>query len=511
MDEQQKELALEYIRRELARDHFAHYFSYVSGFITAKHMDYLCAALEDVERGTTDRLIICMPPGHAKSTLTSHYFAAWFIARNPKMNICSVSHTEKFAERWGRKVRNTIMTREHKLVFPDSVVMEDSRAAGQWEVDGGGEYYATGVGGTVTGRRADLIIIDDPLRGMEDAESPGVRDNMWEWYGSDLITRLKPGGRIIIIQTRWHLDDLAGRLLANEKQGQGDKWRKIIMPAIATEHDELGRKPGEPLWPDWMDVKALNRLKSQPSMTPRMWSALYQQEPTIDAGGIISRDWFKLWAQERPPENMEMVIQSWDCAISKEKSSAYTACITLGLFRDANDVPSLILLAADRWRIEYPDIRKMAQRLAFNYLDGDIKNPMVGHKARRPDMILIEDKATGKPLMADLARAGIATTSFNPQRYGDKDSRVKLCSDVLENGRVYVPTQGPSFLHPKRWAVEFIDQCVAYPASDSRDYVDTLTQVILRMKQSGFVRNTEDGYVEPRMWADDYHNAEAFY
>ncbi|MBJ7363056.1 MAG: hypothetical protein JHD36_09980, partial [Ilumatobacteraceae bacterium] len=372
------DFASELLRRRQARENFSDFMAYMHGIPPPKHMKFLCDKLQDKMSRKGDRLLVCFPPGHGKSTVSSLYYPAFYLSKNPKHNIITVSHTESFAEQWGRKVRNLMMSDEYKFLFPEIKVADDSRSAGRWDLINGGSYYATGVGGTVTGRRADMVICDDLLKGIDDAESKLVRDNMWDWWGSDLSTRLKPSGVMVIIGTRWHLDDIIGRVMAAEKQRGGDKWDKVVLPALAKKDDPLGRKEGEALWPEWESEVALARRRNQPSMTARQWESLYQQSPVLDQGNLVKREWIRIWNQKEPPK-CTFIIQSWDTAITAKDKSAYSVCLTFGVFHeDKTDMPSVILLSRWRGRVDYPDLRKMAQRLATNYLDDDMLHPAEG-------------------------------------------------------------------------------------------------------------------------------------
>jgi hypothetical protein len=212
------------------------YFNYASRLSLSPHHQFLISKLEAVARGEITRLAVFMPPGSAKSTYGSILFAPWFLSQYPQANIIAASHTTELAEKWGRKVRNLVSEHGKTLGIELS---GDSQAAGRWSLKGGGEYYAAGVGVGIAGFRADLAIIDDPVRSREDAESETVREKLWDWYQSDLSTRLKPGGRIVLIQTRWHEDDLAGRLLEAQAAG-GDQWTILSLPAEAEEKSSRG-------------------------------------------------------------------------------------------------------------------------------------------------------------------------------------------------------------------------------------------------------------------------------
>jgi predicted phage terminase large subunit-like protein len=263
-----------------------------AGYKPAKHHLLLIDALEAVERGEIPRLMVCMPPGSAKSTYASVEFPSWFIGRNPALSIIAASHTQELAERFGRRVRNVVAGAEFGRVFGVGVA-DDSASAGRWDTTRGGEYFAAGVGGSITGRRADLAIIDDPVKSREDADSDRQRDKAWEWYTNDLLTRLKPGARQIVVMTRWHEDDLGGRILERERE----RWRVVELAMEALPGDPLGRKPGERLWPDWFTDDMVAVAK----MDKRAWYALYQQQPSSEEGSFFRREWLKEWAK-RPGE-----------------------------------------------------------------------------------------------------------------------------------------------------------------------------------------------------------------
>lgn len=262
-----------------------------AGFKPQAHHRLLIEKLEAVERGDIERLMVCMPPGSAKSTYVSVEFPAWYIGRNAERSIIAASHTQELAERFGRRVRNIVASAEFARVFGFGVA-DDSASAGRWDTIRGGEYFAAGVGGSITGRRADLAIIDDPVKSREDADSERVRDKAWEWYVNDFLTRLKPGAKQIIVMTRWHEDDLGGRILARER----NRWHVIELPMEAMANDPLGRKPGERLWPDWFTDEMVATAK----LDVRAWNALYQQQPASEDGDYFKREWFANEYDELP-------------------------------------------------------------------------------------------------------------------------------------------------------------------------------------------------------------------
>lgn len=487
-----EEAAQELLFRRRAREDGGAYREYVSGLPVKAHSRFLWNKLHGVMEGKIKRLMVFMPPGSAKTLDTSHHFPAFYLSKFHKHTIIGATHTEKFAQQNGRRVRNIMMSDEHRVLFPDVGVSEDSTAADRWETTKGSMYLGFGVGATVVGRRAHGLILDDVVAGIAAADSESDRNFVWNWYGADLSTRLIPGGWIILVMTRYHLDDIAGRLLAAQSGKYGDKWDVVSLPAFAKENDPLGRKPGEALWPDWQDATELNRIKNQPSMTPRLFSALYQQEPVAESGNLVKRAWIQLWRESQPPQ-CEFIMQTYDTAVSAKAKSAYSVCQTWGIFNDpVRNLPAMILLSRWRERVEYPDLRKMATRLYFNYLDDRRDMPMRNPNKLMPDQVLVEDSTPGKPLIQDLRNAGISIMAFPVQKYGSKDNRMRLCLDILEDGRVYVPAIGPNFTQPRRFAEEFIQSLISFPQGDSRDDCDAFSQAVIRLRQSGWVRNTAD-------------------
>lgn len=486
------EAAAELLRRRSARVDGGAYREYISGLKVARHSRLLWDKLTDVMEGRTKRLMIFMPPGSAKTLDCSHHFPAYYLSKYPQYPIIGATHTDKFAEANGRRVRNIIMSDEHAALFPDVRVREDSSAAARWELTNGGMYMGFGVGATVVGRRAGGLILDDVVAGIAAADSQTERDFTWSWYGADLSTRLIPGGWIILVMTRYHPDDIAGRLLAGSNGMFGDKWDVLSLPAMAKPNDPLGRALDEPLWPEWQNKKELLRIKNQPSMTSRLWSALYQQEPVVESGNIIKRAWFKLWQGKEPPE-CSYIIQSWDTAVTAKETSAYSACLTFGVFTEADTgMPALILLSRWRGRVDYHDLKAMARRLFHNYLDDRFDMPKLNPVKMSPDILVVEDESTGRPLIAEFARAGIQAFAFPARKYGSKDARLQLSLDIMESGRVYVPAIPPLYTQPRKFADEFMTALSSYPASASRDETDAFSQLIIRLKTSGWIYQPED-------------------
>ena len=288
--------------------------------VPARHHEALIAALEKVVEGSTDRLMVQMPPGAAKSTYTSVLFPAWWFSRHPASQVIAACHTLSLASHLGRRVRNVIAQYGDDLGIR---LTSGSRAATEFGLVSGGEYFAAGVRGPITGRRADLVLIDDPIKSWAEADSHGARDALADWYRGELMARLKPRGRIILIMTRWHEDDLAGRLLR-----QDDPWTVLRLPALAEPGDPLGRQPGEALWPEWEDAEAISRKRR--AVGERAFAALYQQQPRSDEGNLF--DMSRITLLDIPPATRRQV-RAWDLAATAPapgRDPDYTVGLKLG-------------------------------------------------------------------------------------------------------------------------------------------------------------------------------------
>jgi predicted phage terminase large subunit-like protein len=415
-----------------------------AGFEPAAHHRLLLDKLEEVSSGKIDRLAVFMPPGAAKSTYASILYTPWHLAQNPKANVIAASHTAELAEKFGRRVRNLIV--EHSPVLGVGLA-SDSQAAGRWETDHGGEYFAAGVGGAIAGRRADLVVIDDPIRSREDADSETVRDKIWDWYKSDLYTRLKPGGRIVLIQTRWHEDDLAGRLLADMAAG-GDHWEVISLPALAEADDPLGRSVGQPLWPEWEDEANLERKRR--AVGARDWSALYQQRPAPEDGDYFKLEWLKHY-DIAPALNTLRVYGGSDYAVTADGGD-FTVHAVVGI--DPENRMFLLDLwrkqaASDAWIEAFCDLVIKWKPLGWAEEQGQIRSgigPFLDKRQR--------DR-----------KAYVYREQF-PTR-GDKAVRAQSIRGRMALEGLYVPTSA-------KWYADFRSELLSFPAGKHDDQVDAL-------------------------------------
>ena len=455
-----------------AKTDFMTYVNYVwPNFIHGAHHKKMAAAFERVARGECKRLIINMPPRHTKSEFASYLLPAWFLGNYPDKKVIQTSHTAELAVGFGRKVRNLVDSDVYKDIFPGVALQSDSKAAGRWATNKGGDYFAIGVGGAVTGKGADLLIIDDPHSEQEAtlAETNAeVYDKTYEWYTSGPRQRLQPGGAIVIVMTRWSKKDLTGQVLKSAAQRSGEEWEVIEFPALLPS--------GRPLWPEFWSLKELQALKSE--LPNGKWMAQYMQQPTSDVSAIIKREWWKIWEDEDPPY-CDFLIQSWDTAFLKTERSDYSACTTWGVFYKPDDTglnqANIILLNAIKKRMEFPELKKKAYD---EYKEWD------------PDALIIEAKASGAPLVFELRAMGIPVQEYTPSRGNDKIARLNSVADRVASGLVWVPNT--------HWAEELGEEVASFPSGEHDDLVDSTSQALMRFRRGGFIRLATDEQDEVR-------------
>jgi predicted phage terminase large subunit-like protein len=467
----------EAVTREKCQDNFLNFVREMwPGFIPGRHHAVMAKKFEDIVSGKLKRLIICMAPRHTKSEFGSYMLPAWFLGKNPGKKVIQTSNTAELAVGFGRKVRNLIDNERYQSVFPNLSLRQDSKAAGRWATNHNGEYFAIGVGGTVTGKGADLLIIDDPHSEQEAAlaaVNPDVFDKVYEWYSSGPRQRLQPGAAIVIIMTRWSKRDLVGQVLKAEAQRGGEGWEIIEFPAIMPS--------GKPLWPEFWPLNELEALRSE--LPNSKWQAQYQQSPTSESAAIIKRDWWKVWEKESPP-HCEFILQAWDTAFEATRRADYSACTTWGVFTmpDQNgvDQTNIILLDAFRDRLEFPSLKEKVLELYQSY---------------NPDNLIVEKKASGAPLIYELRRMGIAVEEYTPVRGAannpnTKMTRLNAVSDIFASGRVWAPNT--------QWAEEVIDEVASFPSSEHDDYTDTVSLALMRFRRGGFIQTRMDEEDDPR-------------
>lgn len=446
------------------------------GFVGGRHHKIVARAFERVLKGELKRVVISMPPRHTKSQFASWLLPAWFLGRNPNLKVIQTSHTAELAVHFGKQVRNLVGSEEYQKVFPGVSLASDSKAAGHWMTNKGGEYFAIGVGGNIAGKGADLFIIDDPHSEQEAvlaAFKPEIFDAVYDWYTSGPRQRLQPKGAVVVVMTRWGHRDLVGQLLKKSAQkGDEDEWEVIELPAILPS--------GNPLWPEYWPLEELERVKADIPIAK--WNAQYQQNPTAEEGAIVKREWWQLWTGEKPPE-CKFIIQTWDTAFTKTAKSNYSACTTWGIF----DVPvpsgkvdsNIILLDAYKEKLEFPELKAKAHE---------------HWKYWKPDAFIVEARVTGVPLIFELRNMGIPVEEFASVRGtkfapNDKIARLNSVSDIFRSKKVWRPDLP--------WAEEVVEEVAQFPRGEYDDITDTVIMALMRYRRGGFIRLDSDEDDEP--------------
>lgn len=427
-------------------------------------------ALEKDELGV-DNILITMPPRHAKSHFGTVLFPAYFMARDPERYIMSTSYNAQLATDFGRQVRDIVTDKVVSQAFPDFQVSPESRAQDVWSTTEGGRYFAIGVGGTTSGRPANLLVLDDPIRNREDAESATYRNKIWNFYVSALATRLQPqnSGRPskqIVTLTRWHPDDPAGRLQESDDWAEG-RWHHLDYPAIISrpkhylcpDTKEAKTVAEEvPLWPERFPIADLKRRQR---LNPREFESLYQQRPYIAGGNLIKASWWRFYPQDLDPTTFSTLIISADTAFKKDEQNDNSALAVMGM--DLNG--DIYLVDMVRGRFEFPDLKMRLTTL----------NSLWRGKGLRG--VYIEDKASGQSLIQELKRkSGMSVIPYKV--VADKVARVNSILPLIEGGRVFLPEKSP-------WLDDFIEECTSFPSGKHDDMVDAFTMGVDILSKTG--------------------------
>lgn len=484
------------------------------------HIDALCEHMEEFYKGNIRNLLINVPPRTGKSSLFSVAFPAWCWSKNPKLKFLYVSYalslsrkhsiqcrrliqSKWYQDRWGHKFQ---LLRKNTLFFENSAF---------------GYRIASSVSGANTGEGADFIMADDP-NNIKEAESQVVRESTNDWWSGVMSTRLndKRTGCRGVVQQRCHEQDLSGHILSGDLKKyihvclpmEFEKSRRsstIILPSSYGKiWQDPRKKEGELLWPNRLGPKEIEELKDELRSAYNIAGQL-QQRPAPEKGGIIQKDWFQWWTEPQTPD-LEFIVQSWDTALSTKADASYSACTTWGVFKTQYDVYNIILLNMWRARVEYPELRIMAKRMANNYNDTVWDDPLGDDKRFTPDMIIVEAKANGLSLIQDLSRLGLVINRFDPTRYGDKVARCRGISHIIEAGRVWLPAKGPAYTSLRPYASELLEACAVFPNSDaSKDVVDSMTQALRKIYDGRWVFNPEDYQPEEEML--EYENDRPLY
>tara|TARA_E500000318_G_scaffold104850_1_gene111212 strand:- start:298 stop:1824 length:1527 start_codon:yes stop_codon:yes gene_type:complete len=453
----------------------------IADFKMGRHIEVISDKLQEVKEGKIKRLMVFLPPRSSKSVVCSKLFPAWYLGNNPQHEILSVSHSDQLASDFGRGVRDLVSDQTYQDIF-DVKLRSDVRAAGKWQTNKNGVYVAAGVRTQIAGRGAHVALLDDVMS-EEDAFSEAGRRYIKEWYPAGLRTRLMPGGSIVIINTRYHEDDICGWLLSSQSNMRDDdpmNWEVINIPAWVNEKSSklLGLPIGESYFPEWKPKEILQNDEAEIRRHngSRYWESLYMQNPVPDEGGILKKAWFQIWEEDSPP-NCDFIIQTMDTAFSTRTTADYSVIQTWGIFNTVEtdsegverNIGNLILLGNTRGRFEYPELRSNAQDC---------------FEEHNPDLIIIEKKASGQSLIQDLRRAGLPILEYTPDR--DKVSRAYAASPLLEAGRIWLPK--------KPWAQMLFDEAISFPNAAHDDQVDTMVMAIHYMKDSWHLQHPHDPY-----------------
>ena len=483
------------------------------GFVKLMYPDWTLAdfqlelieALDSLEKGTlgVNNLLITMPPRHAKSTFGTVLFPSYFMARDPQRYIMSCSYNAQLATDFGRQVRTVVEQNLINQAFPDFNLSQESRAADVWRTESGGAYFAVGVGGTTSGRPANLLLVDDPIKSREDAESLTQRNKTWNYYTSALATRLQPSNKgdqpkQIVILTRWHPDDLAGRLMDSEDWKEG-RWKHINFPAIKKvdgrkisrrmlpEDDpryvspdeyrslspakrEVAEEKEEPLWPERFPLEDLKRRER---LNPREFASLYQQQPYIQGGNLIRTDWWRSYPEDLKPESFTTLVIAADTAFKKSESADYSVFVVAGMDKTGD----IYIVDIVRGKYDFPELK---QRMI------QLNNAWRGRGLRA---IYIEDKASGQSLIQELKReSGVSVIPYKVVT--DKVARVNAILPLIEGGRVFLPESSV-------WLDDFADECVSFPNGNHDDQVDAMTIAVDVLSRTSVSPEAYDLHSDP--------------
>lgn len=473
------------------------------------YLPVMCEHLEAAANRQIKRLIINIIPRIGKSSLGSISFPAWRWVHAPQEKFVYASYSLDLSKEHSAKSRDLIRSDWYQLLFGDRFqLLTDQDEKKFFANNKGGYRIATSVGATTTGRGGSILVLDDP-NNMQDVNSAAERNKVNRFEGETWTSRLNDqvNDVKIVIMQRGHTQDVTGFIQEKDIDKEyvllniplefeySQKCFSVILPSTNGKVWEDPRKTeGETICPIRFPAKVIRQLKND--VGSYGFAAQYQQRPSPEGGGIIKKEWFKLWKDPIPP-NIKYIVQSWDTAFSKKEGASYSACTTWGVFHDQNYVENLILLSLWRGRLEYPELRTRAKRLYFDYRDvEEVTQPHF--RGRKLDMCLIEAKASGSALISDLKRAGLHVTRYNPNEEvkGDKINRAHFITPLIEGGIVWLPTQAPGHTIPTPFAEQLLQAAIGFPSLESNDIIDTMTQILGKLKRTSFLRVPTDYYEE---------------
>lgn len=474
----------------LCRSDLAFYTSlFFPKFRVARHHQRIADVLNDVAAGKKKRVILTMPPRHGKSLLASQHFPAWYLGKHPDRELICATYSQDKADDWGREVRNQVTDPLYNLVFPGVTLRKDSAAARRFKTPQQGGYFAAGRNSPITGRGASVLIVDDIIKGDEEADSERIRTKVKNWWGSVAYTRLTPDGAIVLIGTRWHEDDLIGFVTREHKD---EDWEVVDFPAITPE--------GEPLWPERFPIEHLRRIKR--ALSDRHWTALYQQRPYSEDGAVVKRHWWQPWLTPLEATEPEFIVISLDTAYTKEVQNDRTACTVWWVVRGEDMRARFLLRYAWAERLEFSSLMEKLEDTAH-------------HFGRRgvPMRVVIEGKASGKSVIQELRRRQPEMNVVELPASTDKFARAYSVQTFMEHGSVCAVAKleprgvkdaalrrdfpdraddhgsDPVF---RPWAQECIDECAAFPRGRHDDYLDSVTHGLRHLRELGFELFVED-------------------
>lgn len=496
------------IQIKKAEDSFYEFFKqawpvmeYGKPFQDGWHIHALCEHLEAVYHREIRNLLINVPPRTSKTSIVSVAFPAWVWIHNPSEEFLCCSYSASVSLISSINCRQLIESDWYQKNWGHLFqIIKDQNTKSRFVTDKRGNRTATSVGGAVTGLNASISLMDDPNNVLE-GESDAIRQTTNRFWSTSWSNRLNNPSRDarVLMQQRNNMMDVSGYVMATEDSSE---WVKLILPMeyessrkcitvpLKSTDGKVWEDPreveGEILSPDRFPTNVIDRYKKQQGSYG--YAGQYQQRPSPEEGGIIKKSYFQHWKEKMLPD-IEFVLQSWDTALEKNDKNSFSACTTWGIFRDMWDVPNVILLGVWRGKVEFPELRKAAKNIYNDWRDhGD---GSINDNKHRPDLVLIEAKASGTPLVHEFQRAGIPVTRFNPTKYGDKMQRAHLMTPIMECGRVWLPCI-PNTTKFQPYAEEFLQCCLLFPNKMVDDVVDTASQAILRLKASGWVKHMDD-------------------
>lgn len=450
------------MQSELARRHLLDFACAIHrGYQVGRHHERIAAALGAVANGEIDRLIIECPPRHGKSLLASILFPAWYLGTHPDNRIIACAYNTEFATRFSRKARNLLASPGYQAIFPAVQLAQDSRSMLTWELAPPhyGGYDSAGIGAGVTGKGANVLLIDDPIKSAEEAGSAAVLENIWEWYTQEAYTRLEGRGAVVLIMTRWADADLTGRLLrAAQDDPTADQWQIVHLPALAEDDDQLGRAPGEALWPEKFPADLLHSIQS--NIGSRAFAGLFQQRPAPLEGNLFKHGWWQYYDRAQPFPAFKRIVQYWDTAYKDKQENDFSACVTMALTDDHR----FFLLDAVWRKLEFPQLVAAIQQQYEKW---------AAVPGCRPAEVCIEDKASGTSAYQTLrATTTVPVLALPVER--DKVARANAVTAYYESGRVLHPAGAP-------WLAEYELTMERFPTDSHDDVTDATTGALARL------------------------------